>query len=535
MTRRTRTVIRFRGGDSISARNLFLISAILVLSATVMIAIPAADGASEEVHSIYDTLNDEEKAVYDELDKAVRSHGSIVNCEGFTREEGIKIDEAYRFDNPDCWWYFDNWNLYVDKNTGMCDSFRNDKMFSMSEIDACNMSIKSHLPKIDMSDADSEYMVALNIHNWLCDNVVYLPASSGDPKDHATDIYGAFVEGEAVCEGYTMAFTYLGRQYGLDCFGVFGTTVNTTDDYLHSWNMVKIDGEWYFVDVTWDDNEFSRSLRYFLVGSETVTMFGAFSTEDHVAGTLYGIVPSAQAYSSQVADMYYSDVLIYSGAEQDIFAYMEGCTATGNTATLPGSYVAVLTLDPGYVWPDGSTDEMTIEWKIVKESLSARYEGETIAYGEAPSLSVTVTGFVGGEDESTASGYVAPTVKLKSTEPGVYELYPEGGYSDCYEFYYFPGVLTIESAPAVDPPVDPVVPPVDPSDPTDPVDPVDPVEPQVDPDPPSGDTPKEETDSGDTPEDSSGGEEKKSSILMWIVPIIVVMIIIGAIALKLKK
>ncbi len=515
-----------------------MISAILVLSAAVLVAIPAADEASGEVQTIHDALEGREKAVYEELDKAVRSQGTIVYCQDLTIDQGMAIDDAYRFDNPDCWWFHDNWTLYVNKKTGMCDSFRNDNMstmFSLSEIDACNMAIKSHTPKISVGAADSDYDVALKIHNWICDNVAYMPSDSGDPKDHATDIYGVFVEGEAVCEGYTMAFTYLCRQYGLDCFGLMGTTVNTTDDYLHSWNMVKVDGSWYFVDVTWDDTDYAHSLKYFLVGSETVTMFGEFASEDHVAKTLYGLVPSAQAYSSLVADMYYTDALIYDGTEQNIFEYMEGCSAKGNTATLPGDYVATLTLDSGYAWPDGSTDDMTIEWTMYKNNLSARYDGETIAQGETPSLSVTVTGFVDGESEKTAKGYVAPTVKLTSTEPGVYELTPQGGHSDCYEFYYFPGTLTIESAPVVDP-VEPVT-PSDPVEPVTPVDPViDPVVPPVDPSTPSDDPEESETDPGDSTDEGSGGEEKKGSVLTWLVPIVAVMIIIGAVvALKFRR
>ena len=39
---------------------------------------------------------------------------------------------------------------------------------------------------------------------------------------------------------------------GVECLTVVGAAFNSTGD--HAWNMVKLDGEWYCVDVTWDAN-----------------------------------------------------------------------------------------------------------------------------------------------------------------------------------------------------------------------------------------------------------------------------------------
>lgn len=59
--------------------------------------------------------------------------------------------------------------------------------------------------------------------------------------------YGAFVNGNAVCQGYALAFKVLMDRAGIDCCYVNSKAIS------HGWNMVQLDGAWYHVDVTWDD------------------------------------------------------------------------------------------------------------------------------------------------------------------------------------------------------------------------------------------------------------------------------------------
>ena len=61
----------------------------------------------------------------------------------------------------------------------------------------------------------------------------------------AFDIYGAFINKKGVCEAYSKAFQTL-------CYAV-GINANQAVGVGHMWNTVKLDGDWYYVDVTWDD------------------------------------------------------------------------------------------------------------------------------------------------------------------------------------------------------------------------------------------------------------------------------------------
>ena len=104
----------------------------------------------------------------------------------------------------------------------------------------------------DMTDFEKE----LAVHDWIIDWAEY----DSDTLSHASDFepdpdndnpYGLLVNQKAVCMGYTSTFQLLMDMLGIECITVEGTAYGETE--AHAWNQVQLDGEWYAVDVTWDD------------------------------------------------------------------------------------------------------------------------------------------------------------------------------------------------------------------------------------------------------------------------------------------
>ncbi len=60
-----------------------------------------------------------------------------------------------------------------------------------------------------------------------------------------------FYEGISVCEGNARAYASLLAGVGIDAVTVM------SDDMNHTWAMLKIDGNWYHADSTWDDPRYS--------------------------------------------------------------------------------------------------------------------------------------------------------------------------------------------------------------------------------------------------------------------------------------
>lgn len=64
------------------------------------------------------------------------------------------------------------------------------------------------------------------------------------------EVYSALVLGRGLCGAYSRTYQYLMTLLGIECVRVDGTSVRGIP---HSWVKVRLDGEWYCVDPTWDD------------------------------------------------------------------------------------------------------------------------------------------------------------------------------------------------------------------------------------------------------------------------------------------
>ena len=122
-----------------------------------------------------------------------------------------------------------------------------------------------------ISEAMSEYEKEWAIYSWLINHVEYdyrhQDPSQTTPRDSFRP-YGALVNGTAVCLGYATTFQLFMDLLGIDCITVVGAAFNSSAD--HAWNMVRLNGEWYCVDATWDLNHGRSPQRclYFNVTSE---------------------------------------------------------------------------------------------------------------------------------------------------------------------------------------------------------------------------------------------------------------------------
>lgn len=94
-----------------------------------------------------------------------------------------------------------------------------------------------------MTDFDKE----LAVHDYIVSNCHY---GYPENKDDAYTAYGALVLERSVCDGYAEAFFVIMSCLGVDCDIVVGST----DEGLHAWNQVALGGEWYNIDLTWDDS-----------------------------------------------------------------------------------------------------------------------------------------------------------------------------------------------------------------------------------------------------------------------------------------
>ena len=107
-----------------------------------------------------------------------------------------------------------------------------------------NKKVNEIVSLIDPNWSDVEKIVF--IHDYIithCKYDYYL-------DDIHMDAYSCLVNGQAVCQGYALAFNLICSKVGVESEYVSSNTL------AHAWNMVTVDGKHYFVDLTYDDPVF---------------------------------------------------------------------------------------------------------------------------------------------------------------------------------------------------------------------------------------------------------------------------------------
>lgn len=236
-----------------------LIGCALILSAAAVIIEKNSEGyfadrpeaeylTAEEaaLRPYYEQLSDTEKAVYTAMYRGISAH-----------EEEVRFPESINMAAYD--------KLYTLMLNQESELFCMARMYHMTrkmysaqisyaadadeyremkyELETAAENILSAIPE----DAD-DFEKALYIHDYIVDNCVY----AHEETERDSTAYGCLVEGRARCEGYSHAFDYLAKALGMQSVLITG---ESDDGEPHAWNQVEIDGEWYNLDVTWDDYE----------------------------------------------------------------------------------------------------------------------------------------------------------------------------------------------------------------------------------------------------------------------------------------
>lgn len=254
----------------------------------------------------YNQLNNYEKIIYKafESNKENMKTGTYKVEFGSSFSEILKKDngqdelgryyqsaiEAYTYDNPDVFYLSpnkmylnietttkgNNTTYYVYMNSGNQDNYLIDEFSSQEQINTAMNRLEGIKSDIIQNRTGNTYKDIKMVHDYLVNNIQYDTSIS---KQNIYNIYGALVNGEAVCEGYARSFKYIMDGLGIPCTLVIGKGTNSegkTEN--HAWNYVQISGDWYAIDCTWDDpvvegggwiNQSSK-YKYFLKGSQDI-------------------------------------------------------------------------------------------------------------------------------------------------------------------------------------------------------------------------------------------------------------------------
>ncbi|MCH5210811.1 MAG: hypothetical protein J1F01_07595 [Oscillospiraceae bacterium] len=218
-------------------------------------------GNNESVYCGYEHLNYTEQEIYNELLEMIQQKKPEFLITDKNTDMIVKAYNTVVDDHPEFFWlngsYSYQTTTYPDKTETVikpAEQFNADIIGQMeSELQGEVSRIVSTAQK-ETNDIDK----ALYVHDYLVDTIeydndTYREISSGTGSGMiyvSSTAYGGIISRKAVCSGYSAAFQLIMQRLGIPCGRASGSKAGGGN---HEWNYILLDGDFYYIDVTWDD------------------------------------------------------------------------------------------------------------------------------------------------------------------------------------------------------------------------------------------------------------------------------------------
>ena len=186
--------------------------------------------------------------LYNQIEQTIRNHTISLRLK--YSQSNTVIRNAIRWvmrDNPNIFWFAHQYH-YDEASFTIHFQYT----FSSERVKTIQQSINDVIE----NDFCIEYVKKLSqqeqvayVYKWLVSYCTYNVNSA-----YNQSIYSVFVRRNSVCTGYAKAAQYLFNLLGIESRLVFGRLHNDREDGRHSWNLVKVDNEYYHFDACFGDS-----------------------------------------------------------------------------------------------------------------------------------------------------------------------------------------------------------------------------------------------------------------------------------------
>lgn len=193
---------------------------------------------------------------------------SLENCEEKTElsttDEGMleQVFQRVMADHPEIF-YADGYSAAAYKKNGeavrlvFSGSYTMDEQQIASRRVLLENTVKTWMDGLDSASGEREeggpiddYGRVKYLYEYL---ILHTDYEMNSPDSQ--NICSVLLQGKSVCQGYAKAMQYLCQRAGIPAMLVTGTV----DGRGHAWDLVRMDGEWYYVDPTWGDASYRRT------------------------------------------------------------------------------------------------------------------------------------------------------------------------------------------------------------------------------------------------------------------------------------
>jgi len=194
----------------------------------------------------YAALNDKEKNVYDQVSNMLLNFETKIAVQEISVSEMNRVIYAVQADHPEYFWVGTFYYLSnrLSENLIEIDA---EYPYELTEKDRRQAKIDAVYDAfiVGMPGSLDDYGKVKYVYDYVVRNTDYVV---NPPEDQ--NIYSVFGNNQSVCAGYAKSTQYLLKRIGIDCSYVTGEAIGLGP---HGWNIVGIDGEYYYLDATWGE------------------------------------------------------------------------------------------------------------------------------------------------------------------------------------------------------------------------------------------------------------------------------------------
>lgn len=205
----------------------------------------------------YQQLEKEEQKLYREILEVLSNMEEDVLLPSKNVDQVVKVHQYVCMDNPELFWV-KGYQIVPYEMAGKTVKIKYSGLYTMKKGEKENYQIameqKTNQWLAEIAGCDSDYDKVKKAYDLIIFNTSY------DTKaKEGQNVLSVFLDGASVCQGYAEAFQYLCKHSGIQNILVTGQADNGQGDQPHAWNLVKMDGEFYQVDITWGEPNYQVS------------------------------------------------------------------------------------------------------------------------------------------------------------------------------------------------------------------------------------------------------------------------------------
>ena len=227
---------------------------------------------STEFTTYYKQLDDFQKSLYNvtlEAVKACNTEVKITNIDVSAFQKSMsRVGKAVQYDHPEYFWFTGGFSYsyteFEDVGTVKLKpiyySYVSGFFKTENKLEELQKEV-ARVAQLAKNHSSDDYERILFVHDYLIENAVYdhdalaeyYKADKSPSCEYIFAAYGCLVNGKTVCSGFAKAFQLIMHELGYDCTYVVGDAGEA-----HGWNCIYLNGEGYFIDVTWDNADFEQ-------------------------------------------------------------------------------------------------------------------------------------------------------------------------------------------------------------------------------------------------------------------------------------